>query len=92
MNREMVQGGESRLGESPSLPVKKNKHWEYVGVRKLWGSMKKLSVEEVKKLGERVAVARIYSLTLSTLRTYAEDRAVHTTQHEACTNVLGGHI
>ena len=50
-----MQGGKSRLGESPLLPVKKNKHGEYVGVRKLGGgTRKKVSVEEVKDcLGEK---------------------------------------
>ena len=53
-DREMLQGGKSRLGESPSLAVKKNKHGECVGVRKLWGTRKKVSVEEVKeRLGEK---------------------------------------
>ena len=51
---ETLQGGKSKLGESPPLPVKKNKHGEYVGVRKLWGTRKKVSVEEVKEcLGEK---------------------------------------
>ena len=31
------------------MPVKKNKQGEYVGVRKLWGTRKKVSVEEVKE-------------------------------------------
>ena len=54
VDSETLQGGKSRLGESPSLPVKKNKHGEYVGVRKLWGTRKKVSVEEVKEcLGEK---------------------------------------
>ena len=97
MNREMLQGDKSRLGESPSLPVKKNKHCKYVGVRKVWGSRKKVSVEDVKEHGERVAVvhqtARIYSLTLST--------QVHLQRTKQCTPhsmshapmcMLGGHI
>ena len=48
------QGGESRSGDSPLVPVKKNRQGEYVGVRKLWGTRKKVSVEEVKeRLGEK---------------------------------------
>ena len=47
-------GGESGSGDSSSLPIKKNKHGEYVGVRKLWGTRKKVSVEDVKeRLGEK---------------------------------------
>ena len=53
-DRERLQGGESRSGESPSLPVKKNKHGEYGRVRKLWVTRKQMSVEEVKEhLGEK---------------------------------------
>lgn len=52
--KEMVRDGESRSGDSSSLPVKKNKHGEYVGVRKLRGTRKKVLVEDVKeRLGER---------------------------------------
>ena len=65
-DRVVQQGGEGRLGESPSVPVKKNKQGEYVGVRKLWGTRKKVSVEEVKeRLGkkfdeaEKVEVVRV---------------------------------
>ena len=50
----MVRGGESGSGDSSSLPIKKNKHGEHVGVRKLWGTRKKVSVEDVKEhLGEK---------------------------------------
>ena len=66
MDRVVWQGGESRSEDSPSVPVKKNKHGEYVGVRKLWGTRKKVSVEEVKerlreKFGEaeKVEVVRV---------------------------------
>ena len=66
MNRVVWQGGESRSGDSPLVPVKKNKQGEYVGVRKLWGTRKKVSVEEVKerlreKFGEaeKVEVVRV---------------------------------
>ena len=49
-----MQSGESRSGDSSSLPVKKNKQGEYVGVRKLWGTRKKVLVEDVKeRLGEK---------------------------------------
>ena len=49
-----MQSGESRSGDSSSLPVKKNKQGEYVGVRKLWGTRKKVSVDDVKeRLGEK---------------------------------------
>ena len=52
--REWYEGGESGSGDSSSLPIKKNKHGEYVGVRKLWGTRKKVSVEDVKeRLGEK---------------------------------------
>ena len=60
------QGGESRSGDSPLVSVKKNKQGEYVGVRKLWGTRKKVSVEEVKERlrekfdeAEKVEVVRV---------------------------------
>ena len=40
-DREMLQGGKSRMGESSLLPVKNSEHGEYVEVRKLWGTRKK---------------------------------------------------
>ena len=62
----MVRGGESGSGDSSSLPIKKNKHGEYVGVRKLWGTRKKVSVEDVKERlrekfdeAEKVEVVRV---------------------------------
>ena len=60
MNRVVWQGGQSRSGDSPLVPVKKNKQGEYVGVRKLWGTRKKVSVEEVKeRLREKFGVVRV---------------------------------
>jgi len=60
------QGGGSRSGDSPLVSVKKNKQGEYVGVRKLWGTRKKVSVEEVKERlrekfdeAEKVEVVRV---------------------------------
>ena len=42
VDREMLQGGKSKLGESSLLPVKNNgEHGEYIEVRKLWGTRKK---------------------------------------------------
>ena len=49
-----MQSGESRSGDSSSLPVKKNKQGKYVGLKKLWGTRKKVLVEDVKeRLGEK---------------------------------------
>ena len=66
MDRVVWQGGASRSGDSPSVPVKKNKQGEYVRVRKLWGTRKKVSVEEVKERlrekfdeAEKVEVVRV---------------------------------
>ena len=60
------QGGGSRSGDSPLVSVRKNKQGEYVGVRKLWGTRKKVSVEEVKERlrekfdeAEKVEVVRV---------------------------------
>ena len=66
MDRVVWQGGVSRSGDSPLVSVKKNKQGEYVGVRKLWGTRKKVSVEEVKERlrekfdeAEKVEVVRV---------------------------------
>ena len=44
-----MSGGGNRKSEESSLFVKKNRCGEYVGVRKLWGTKKKVSVEDVKE-------------------------------------------
>ena len=43
----VMSGGENRKSEESSSFVKKNRCREYVGVRKLWGTRKKVSVEDV---------------------------------------------
>ena len=61
VDRERLRGGESRSGESPSLPVKRNKHREYVGVWKLGGQRRTCQcsgVCSVYNLGVRNVLCR----------------------------------
>ena len=56
---DMLRGHEGRSGDLSSVPVKKNRHGEYVGVRKLWGTRKKALVGDVKEcLGEKFDEAK----------------------------------
>ena len=62
----VMSGGDNQKSEESSSFVKKNRRGEYVGVRKLWGARKKVSVEDVKESlkakfdeAEKVEVVRV---------------------------------